>query len=267
MNFRDLIRIRFPLFYQWLVFFNNTIFPARFCVKSFSQFGEDLLVSHLLNGKQKGTYVDVGAFRPVQCSNTYYFYRKGWKGINIDAMPGSMRLFNAVRPRDTNLEIPVADTDLELTYYIFNYPLMNGFFKDDSSIPAHLEGLRIVDKKIVRAQRLDQILDEHLNGDRIDLMSIDVEGLDFSVLRSNNWEKYQPTVILIEILDFNFQNLEHYEIYSFLTSLGYQFYSRTVHTLIFKKHSDIRGSGYVATHAKSARSLKGTEETKGHPGY
>ena len=33
-----------------------------------------------------------------------FFYKKGWRGINIDALPGSMDLFNKVRPNDINLE-------------------------------------------------------------------------------------------------------------------------------------------------------------------
>jgi hypothetical protein len=28
------------------------------------------------------------------CSNTYWFYKKGWNGMNIDANPSSIKSFN-----------------------------------------------------------------------------------------------------------------------------------------------------------------------------
>ena len=60
---------------------------------SYSQEGEDMILkeSYL---KIKVVFIDVGAHHPKRFSNTYLLYRKGWKGINIDALPGSMKLFN-----------------------------------------------------------------------------------------------------------------------------------------------------------------------------
>jgi hypothetical protein len=52
--------------------------------------------------------------------DTYYFYLKGWSGINIDAMPNSMKIFDDLRPRDINLEIPISDKSEILTYYEFD---------------------------------------------------------------------------------------------------------------------------------------------------
>ncbi len=60
------------------------------------------------------------------------FYKKGWRGINIDAMPGSMKLFNTKRPRDINIEIPISSKEETLTYYQFNEPALNGFSKEIS---------------------------------------------------------------------------------------------------------------------------------------
>ena len=58
---------------------------------SFSQEGEDLVLARIFEGKKNGFYVDIGAHHPTRFSNTHYFYRRGWSGINIDAMPGSMK--------------------------------------------------------------------------------------------------------------------------------------------------------------------------------
>ncbi|MDX9799068.1 MAG: hypothetical protein RBT05_09445 [Bacteroidales bacterium] len=75
---------------------------------SFSQEGEDMLLSKLFELNEKGFFVDIGAHHPIRFSNTYKLYLKGWRGINIDAMPNSMDLFKKYRSEDINLEIPIA---------------------------------------------------------------------------------------------------------------------------------------------------------------
>jgi hypothetical protein len=74
-------------------------------------------LSHILRLKPVGFYVDVGAYHPIRVSNTWLFYLKEWRGINIGASPGSMRRFKKIRPNDTNLEVAISNTDGELTFY------------------------------------------------------------------------------------------------------------------------------------------------------
>ena len=78
--------------------------------KYYSQFGEDVVLRVLVGDlKKPGFYVDVGAYHPKHLSNTYYFYKKGWRGINIDPNPKSIKLFNLLRPSDINLNVAIAD--------------------------------------------------------------------------------------------------------------------------------------------------------------
>ena len=51
---------------------------------SYSQEGEDMVLKRIFDKQTKGFYIDVGAHHPKRFSNTYNFYLKGWKGINID---------------------------------------------------------------------------------------------------------------------------------------------------------------------------------------
>ena len=69
----------------------------RYGLISYSQEGEDMILRRLFETRRRGFYVDVGAHHPRRFSNTYYFYRQGWSGINIDAAPGSMKLFDRLR--------------------------------------------------------------------------------------------------------------------------------------------------------------------------
>ena len=49
----------------------------------------------------------------------------------------------------------------------------------------------------------------------------------------NNWEKYKPKVILIEILGCDLAEIEHNNIAIFLKNKGYMLFAKAVHTIIF----------------------------------
>jgi len=87
---------------------------------------------------------------------------------------------------------------------------------------------------MLETSTLTEVLDTYLPEDiEIDFLSVDVEGLDFQVLKSNNWNKYKPKVVLVESLDFSFHNLDNSEIYRFLVAKGYHLAAKTVNTLFF----------------------------------
>jgi FkbM family methyltransferase len=224
-----------PYFYRPLLKFYNK-FINRYYQKSYAQEGEDLILYRMIYGKiDNGFYVDVGAHHPKRFSNTYFFYRKGWRGINVEPMPGSKQIFDKYRPRDTNLEIPISSKDEELTYYIFNDPALNGFSKDLSLQRNKLNDYKIIKTINMRTKTLRSILDKHLPiGQKIDFLSIDVEGLDMEVLISNDWMKYRPEYILIEDKDFDFVYHESLEIYNFICKMNYKLMAKTLSTSIFK---------------------------------
>ena len=81
---------------------------------------------------------------------------------------------------------------------------------------------------------MTEILDNHLpQNQEIDFLSIDVEGLDFMVLKSNDFEKYKPKVILIEILQSSLSDIENNEISQYLEKYDYSIYAKAVNTVIF----------------------------------
>lgn len=205
--------------------------------RSYSQEGEDMMLRRIFEKKPSGFFVDVGAHHPVRFSNTYFFYRRGWRGINIDAMPGSMRLFRIFRPRDINLEVPISAEDRTLTYYVFDEPALNGFDADLSNVRnAQDSQYRIVDTIDLPTRRLDALLDEQLpSGQEIDFLSIDVEGLDFEVLRSNDWTKYRPEVVLVEVIGLTLNEIARGEVTAYLGERGYAFYAKAVNTVIYRR--------------------------------
>jgi FkbM family methyltransferase len=209
-------------------------------LKSYSQEGEDMILRRLFEKQTRGFYVDVGAHHPKRFSNTYFFYKKGWNGINIDAMPGSMDLFQRLRPRDINLEKPIAKCKQVLTYYMFNEPALNGFSKELSGQRNGQGQYFIKATKEIETTTLEDVLDNNLPfGKEIDFLSIDVEGFDFMVLKSNNFEKYKPKVILIEVLGCCLDEIFDSEIVLFLAQHDYSVFAKTVKTVFFKRNKNI----------------------------
>lgn len=205
----------------------------RFGRISYSLAGEDLILARYFEEKKTGFYVEVGAYHPVRFSNSYLFYKKGWRGINIDARPGSMKLFNKIRPHDNNIEAAVSDRKEELTYYMFNEPALNGFNKDIST-ERETQKFKIIDKKQIKTNLLADILDEHCQQKHLDFMSVDVEGFDLQVLKSNNWERFRPEIILVEDLDFDSLSLNKSATAEFLITKGYRFFGKTLHTILYR---------------------------------
>ncbi|MBW7840186.1 MAG: FkbM family methyltransferase [Chitinophagaceae bacterium] len=192
-----------------------------------SQMGEDLILLNLLQSVNTGFYVDVGAFHPIELSNTYLFYKRGWKGINIDATPGTMKMFNILRPDDINLEIGISDKESRMPFYLFEMRALNTFSEKGVEYAKRTFGLDPTKKVMVHFYPLSAILDKYLpDGKNIDFLSIDVEGADEVVLRSNNWEKYKPRVICIEYHG-DFEEFQTSELFQFLKNLNYHFAAKT----------------------------------------
>lgn len=202
---------------------------------SYGQNGEDLVLDRMLDRKNLGFYVDVGAHHPVRFSNTYLFYRRGWHGVNIDAQPGSMHLFRKHRPRDINIECGVGTHDESLAYFRFDEPALNTFSEEEAKLK-NAPPYRLLDSIIVRMRPLRDILAEVVPaGQAIDFMSIDVEGLDLDVLESNDWGRFRPAIILTEALRTNILELEQLPAVRLLAEFGYRAVAKAYDSLYFQR--------------------------------
>jgi FkbM family methyltransferase len=211
--------------------------PPCYVAHSYSQEGEDRILARIFEHKAEGFYVDVGAHHPTFLSNTYLFYQRGWRGINLDAAPGSMAAFRNLRPADINLELAIGEQPGSLPFHIFNDPALSTF---DARVAKEREGVgnwRVVEVKPIEVRPLAQVLEEYLPAGRsIDFLSVDVEGLDLPVLRSNDWERFRPEYILAEdVYCESFEDSLKNPLGVFLKSIGYVLYGRTAHTEFYKR--------------------------------
>ena len=204
-------------------------------LRVYSMEGEDLLLNRVFDGKVDGFYVDIGAFHPVFASNTYFFYRRGWRGINIDPTPGTAALFQRKRPRDVTLELAVGAQDEELDFYIFNQRDLNTL---DPSMKSKFEkdGVRLDATAKVRAKPLRDILSEHLPASvGIDFFNIDTEGYEEPVLRSNDWQRFRPKVLCVEFLWLSLEEIQRHVVTEFLTECGYELFAKCHYSVLYRE--------------------------------
>jgi FkbM family methyltransferase len=206
-----------------------------FMLVSFSQEGEDLIARRIFEGLSRGFYVDVGAHHPTRFSNTMAFYRRGWRGINIDANPDAIRLFKRARPRDTNVCIGVSEAGGNLTFHMFDEPAVSTFDAELADELVRNSPYRLLERREVKVRRLAEILEETLPANQpIDLMSIDVEGLDLNVMQSNDWERFRTRCLLVEAREFDMDRPDHNPVHRFASFVGYRLIAKTVNTLIYE---------------------------------
>ena len=226
------------IFYHIRKFFKKKSPVYKHSKTSFAQEGEDMIINRFFEHKKRGIYVDVGAHHPFRFSNTCYFYRKGWSGINIDPLPGTADLFKKYRKRDINIQKGVSIKEEQLLYYAFKEPAYNSFNEEKANeyIKAGL-GLPLLSKTKIDTVPLKKILDENLRaGTTIDFLTIDTEGLELQVLQSNNWEKYQPTIIIIEDQTIEIKKHLSSELNLFLEKQNYSLVSKSYYSYIYKKN-------------------------------
>ncbi|MFH0927340.1 MAG: FkbM family methyltransferase [Candidatus Micrarchaeota archaeon] len=186
---------------------------------SYSQFGEDLEIERLLGGKKEGFYVDVGANDPDALSNTKRFYKKGWRGINIEPNAANLHKFRLLRPRDINLNIGIGPQGGEMEFYLFDPHELSTFSAQEAQKYQNL-GYKLVEKKPVGIEPLRDVLQKHAQGVEIDFLSVDAEGYDLEVLKSNDWQKFRPRVLCVEITE-HASGKRRGDIEAFLAQAGY----------------------------------------------
>lgn len=198
-----------------------------------------MVLRRFVGDKTDGFYVDIGAHHPMRYSNTASFYISGWRGINIDADPTLMELFSQFRPRDINIVAGVGTAEHNETFFVFNEPALNTFDKKLAEERVRGEGgYEVVSQRLVGVRTLASILDERLPLDtHIDFMTIDVEGRDYDVLGSNDWDRYRPEYVLVEDGDVtNVGDVQKSRNAKFLRTKGYEAVAKTLLTVIFRRY-------------------------------
>lgn len=172
---------------------------------------EDLLLDYLLGFKKTGFYVDIGANDPDFPGHTKRFSLKGWMGIDIEPQKKLCDRLKEKRPKDIVLNIAVDTVEGEATMY--ELPEQNVGTSLNPTM-AKLTSIwhknaKIIEQKIPTL-RLESVLQKHARNKSIDFMNIDTEGTELSVLKSNDWKRFRPKLLIIEIVHFDREEIIQY---------------------------------------------------------
>lgn len=211
--------------------------PSLYSKHSYSIEAEDLLlaniISNVLQRHEPGLYVDLGAAHPVEHSNTYLFYERGWRGICIEPNPDFAKLYSTLRPEDVILNVGVLPHGGALAYHRFTQPLINGFFGRDM-VDMHIRsGETLLDTTEIDCLSVGELLRTHLAGKRIDILNIDVETLDALILGTWDWAVCRPSVICAEIHTSTIDTMLESDVCTIMRRSNYAPMSRGIMSSIF----------------------------------
>lgn len=215
---------------------------ANACL-SYSQSGEDLIIAFIFQAMriENPSYLDIGAHHPSYLSNTYLFYRRGSKGVCIEADPSLCEVFPLARPKDISLNVGIGDAVSKgEKFYIMSSPSLNTFSREEAERYESLGSHRIQKILDVPITTVHQVIEKYFWGQSPNLISIDVEGLDLKILESIDFSRYRPQVVCVETLTYSEsrQETKISEIIRHMEANGYFVYADTyINTIFADSHS------------------------------
>lgn len=185
---------------------------------SYSQFGEDSVIRKYLP-ENFGLYIDVGSGNPIRGNNTYAYYKLGWKGILIDPISQNQILGKKLRQKDQIILAIVALENINLVNFFEFTPYEYSTMSKERYNHLMKEGKNFVKSYKVKSLSLAS-LGVKMTPNYPSFLSIDAEGADLEVLKSNDFEFFRPRVICIEDLGFKRKGIS--DIQAFLQGKGYE---------------------------------------------
>ena len=221
--------------YLYYMYYRPKVFFPK---KTYSMFGEDLVVEKFFKNKKKGFYVDVGCYHPIAGNNTLLLFKKGWSGINIDLNKISIELFNIARKSDKNFQEAISNKNKKIKFYYRKKINMLNTINKKFAKNSFKKGFKTGS---IQSQTLNSILNKSkFKNKKIDFLNLDIEGNEINALRSLDLRKYSPKLICIEIHnntpgrstnDF----LKKDVIYKFLIKNGYKNIWKNEFSYIFSR--------------------------------
>jgi FkbM family methyltransferase len=189
---------------------------------SYAQNFEDIMLWRALGTQTPGFYIDIGALSPDFDSVTRAFYERGWRGLNVEPNPAFFAEFEKARPRDVNLQVAVSDVPGTAVMHFLSSPGLSTL--DTTIAERHIASGLTSFTREVETITLAKLWREHVTeGQSVHFLKIDVEGMEASVLRSNDWERYRPWVIVVEST-YPMSQIEVYAAWEpILQNAGYRF--------------------------------------------
>jgi FkbM family methyltransferase len=162
---------------------------------SYAQNFEDVILNRVFRDRDDGFYIDVGAMDPVLESLTKTFYDRGWSGVNIEPNEWFYNKLVSERPRDINLNVALGEREEQRDLYVFERFGISTF--EQSSRKRAVEKGFEPKPVSVKITTLAAVCEAYVTRP-IDFLKIDCEGWEKFVIRGADWDRFRPTVLVIE---------------------------------------------------------------------
>ena len=198
---------------------------------SYSQCGEDLIVEFVLKNNLKVkniNYLDIGTNHPIKFNNTYKFYQQGSAGVLVEPDYDLFTILKNKRPKDIALNAGVDKKERELDFYLLEPDTLNTFSIKEVEQYKKFYNAKVRNVVKVPTININNILNKYFNKS-LDFLSVDVEGLDYAIVSSIDFDKIRPKVICVESMIYENNNVlkKSKKIKNLLYSKGY-FIQRTI---------------------------------------
>ncbi|OOQ58081.1 FkbM family methyltransferase [Mucilaginibacter pedocola] len=209
---------------------------------SFSQCGEDCIMMFLIHSlKLKDVqYFDIGTNHPCNMNNTYLLYMNNFRGVCLEPDPALHAEIKKRRPGDILIPRGVAvESQTAADFFIMDDSVLNTFSETEANRMV-VEHKRIILKKVrVPLISVNELFAQYFDHNKPVIVSLDVEGLDHSILQSIDFEKYKPGIICVETVSYssNLSGAKDTGISNLLSQNGYTLYADTHINSIFVHNS------------------------------
>jgi len=211
----------------------------------YSQENQDsYLETTVFKGFKHGVFVDVGAYDGIHINNTLYFEETNqWNGINIEPIPKIFDYLMTNRPNCINVNCAICNEEGETDFLLnkgytemlsgikntFDHRHITRLENENSQMGSTTEIIKVTTKK------LTSILQEH-DISHIHYLSIDVEGAEFQVIQSIDFDK-----IFIDVIGFeNNYDDNSIPIIHFLEEHNYVLLHKSIDIFMIHKDSMFR---------------------------
>lgn len=204
----------------------------------YSQKGQDKFVNEFIFfNKPQGFFIEIGANNGINFSNTYFFEKTlNWQGICVEPYP---ELFEELRNnRNCYCENVCIATEKNIVKFLKCHGFITEMYSGilDNYDPRHLERIDNEiktyggSKEIIEVQCIsfDDLIEKY-QIDKIDLLSIDIEGGEEKIIKSIDFSKTYIVIIIIE------NNFDNNDIRNYLKSKGYDLIKRLGKDDIYQK--------------------------------
>lgn len=171
--------------------------------KYHSQFGQDkYLYETYFKDKVEGYYVDIGAHDGETGSNSLFFENIGWQGVCFEPIPEVYEKLVSKR-KCTTYQAAVSATNGTAEFFVLkgHSEALSGLVGEyhpnhiqriNQEIEQHPQEFEYLQ---VQTVKFDEVIDRH----DIDILSVDTEGSEASILRSINFSLYKIKAITVEV--------------------------------------------------------------------